>query len=565
MGFQRVWHKHYNPDVPPELVFDRITLSEMLSRSAQSFPDTTALIYMGKNIGYRELDGLVNRFARALEALGVKKGHTIAVLLPNIPQAIIANYAAFRIGAVAAQNNPLYTERELANQLADSDAKVLVTLDILLPRARKIQSETKVGTIITCHINDYLPFPKKQLFPYVKKGMYRKVVRQPGVFRFMDLLAQYPGDSIPEQAGWDDVGALLYTGGTTGVSKGVMLTHANMSCNVQQLRWWFPDLKEGCESMMGVFPFFHSAGFTGIQNLCMATASTIVLVPRPEPGIIIELLRKFKPCYLPGVPTIFAALLNDRRFTSMDLKFIKGFIAGAAPLAVETMKELKRLTGGDIINVYGLTEITPMGTASPWKGTIKPGTVGIPLPNTDLKIVDVDDPAKVLKQGEAGEILFKGPQVMKGYYKRPDETTAVLRDGWLHTGDIGFLDEDGYLTIVDRKKDMIVASGFNIFPQEVDEVLMEHPGILEACTIGVPDRYRGEAPKSYVVLKDGDLLSTEEIVEFCKQRLAPYKVPRQIEFIDELPKTPVGKILRREVKELDRKKRGVEGQAGLHA
>ncbi|HPX19363.1 MAG: long-chain fatty acid--CoA ligase [Pseudomonadota bacterium] len=555
MSFQRVWHKHYNPDVPAELAFDRTTLSEMLSRSAQNFPDVTALIYMGKKICYRELNGLVNRFARALEALGVKKGDTVAVMLPNIPQAVIANYAVFRIGAVAAQNNPLYTERELTYQLADSDAKALVTLDLLLPRAKKIQSETKIETIITCHINDYLPFPKKQLFPYVKKGMYRKVVRQPGVFQFMDLLAQYPGDPMPDKAGWDDVGALLYTGGTTGVSKGVMLTHANMSCNVQQLRWWFPDLKEGCESMMGVFPFFHSAGFTGIQNLCMATASTIVLVPRPEPGIIIELLKKFKPCYLPGVPTIFVALLNDKRFTSMDLTFIKGFIAGAAPLSVETIRELKRLTGGDIINVYGLTEITPMGTASPWKGTIKPGTVGIPLPNTDLKIVDLDDPTKELKQGEAGEILFKGPQVMKGYYKKPEETAAVLRDGWLHTGDIGFLDEDGYLTIVDRKKDMIVASGFNIFPQEVDEVLMEHPRILEACTIGVPDSYRGEAPKSYVVLKDGGTLSAEEIVEFCKKRLAPYKVPRQIEFIDELPKTPVGKILRREVKELDRKKR----------
>ncbi len=555
MSFQRVWHKHYNPDVPPELAFDQTTLSGMLTRSARSFPDATALIYMGKKIGYRELDGLVNRFARALEALGVKKGDTVAMLLPNIPQVVIANYAAFRIGAVAAQNNPLYTERELAYQLSDSDAKVLVTLDILLPRAQKIQNETRIGTIITCHINDYLPFPKKQLFPYVKKGMYREVARQPGVFRFMDLLAQYSGDPVPDQSGWDDVGALLYTGGTTGVGKGVMLTHANMSCNVQQLRWWFPDLKEGSESMMGVFPIFHSAGFTGIQNLCVSTASTIVLVPRPEPGIIIELLRKFKPCYLPGVPTIFVALLNDRRFTSMDLKFIKGFLAGAAPLSVETMKELKNLTSGDIINIYGLTEITPMGTASPWKGTIKPGTVGVPLPSTDLKIVDVDDPAKEMKQGETGEILFKGPQVMKGYYKKPEETAAVLRDGWLHTGDIGFLDEDGYLTIVDRKKDMIVASGFNIFPQEVDEVLMEHPRILEACTIGVPDPYRGEAPKSYVVLKDGDLLSPDEIVEFCKQRLAPYKVPRQIEFIDELPKTPVGKILRREVKELDRKKR----------
>lgn len=555
MAFQRVWHKHYNPDVPAELAFEHLTVPEMLSRSARKFPDTVALIYMGKKIRYRELDSMVNRFARALEDLGVKKGDTVAMLLPNIPQVVIANYAAFRIGAVAAQNNPLYTERELVYQLNDSDAKVLVTLDLLLPRVQKIQSATKIGTVVTCHINDYLPFPKKQLFPYVKREMYREVAKQPGVFQFTDLIGRYPGTPFPSKAGWEDVGALLYTGGTTGVSKGVMLTHANMSCNVQQLRWWFPDLKEGEESMMGIFPFFHSAGFTGIQNMCIYGAATIVLVPRPEPGIIIELLGKFRPTYLPGVPTIFVGLLNDKRFTSMNLRFIKGFIAGAAPLAVETIKALRELTGGDIINVYGLTEITPMGTASPWKGDIKPGTVGVPLPNTDLRIVDVDDPTKEMPQGEAGEVLFKGPQVMKGYYKKPEETAAVLKDGWLHTGDIGFLDEDGYLTIVDRKKDMIVASGYNIFPQEIDEVLFEHPKILEACTIGVPDKYRGEAPKSYVVLKEGETLAPEEIIEFLKERLAPYKVPKQIEFIDALLKTAVGKVLRRELKEMDRKKR----------
>jgi long-chain acyl-CoA synthetase len=484
------------------------------------------------------------------------------MLLPNIPQVVIANYAAFRIGAVAAQNNPLYTEGELKAQLADSDAKVLVTLDLLLPRALKVKPSTKIEHIVTCHISDYLPFPKKQLFPYVKKAMYAAVHPQPGVYEFMDLVDRYPSSPVPDSARWEETGALIYTGGTTGTGKGAMLTHENLSCNVQQLRAWFHDLVEGRESMLGIFPFFHSAGFTGIQNLCIYTGTTDVLVPRPENKVIIEMLRKFKPTFLPGVPTIFVGLLSDPAFRSMNLRFIKGFIAGAAPLNLDTITALRDLTGGDIINVYGLTETSPMGTASPWKGDIKPGTVGVPLPSTDVKIVDVEDPAKEKNLGEEGEILFKGPQVMKGYYKKPEETGAVIRDGWLHTGDIGFLDEDGYLTIIDRKKDIIVASGFNVFPREIDDTLAEHPKILEACTIGVPDPYRGETPKSYVVLKAGQELKAEEIISFCRERLAAYKVPRQVEFIGELPKSAVGKILRRELKELDRRKREGAGATG---
>ncbi|HOJ30102.1 MAG TPA: AMP-binding protein [Spirochaetota bacterium] len=301
--------------------------------------------------------------------------------------------------------------------------------------------------------------------------------------------------------------------------------------------------------------FFHSAGFTGIQNLTIWGGWTDILIPRPEPGVIIEQIKKFKPTFVPGVPTIFIGLLNNPEFRKMDLSFIKGFIAGAAPLPVETIKQLKELTGGDIINIYGLTEISPMGTGSPWKGNIKPGTVGVPLPSTDIKIVDVESGTKEMGIGQSGEICFKGPQVMKGYYKKPEETAVVLKDGWLYTGDIGTIDEDGYLTIVDRKKDMIISSGYNIFPLEIDEILFQHPKILEACTIGVPDPYRGEAPKAFVVVKPGEQLTKEEIIAYCKEKLAPYKVPKDIEFIDALPKSAIGKILRKEVRELERKKR----------
>ncbi|MEW6528033.1 MAG: long-chain fatty acid--CoA ligase [Spirochaetota bacterium] len=555
MSLEKIWQKNYPAQVPRELDFDKTTMPQALARSAQKYAENIALIFMGKKISYATLDRMVNRFAKALRALGAKKGDTVALVLPNIPQVVIANYATWRIGAVAALNNPLYTERELQYQLDDSDATIVITLDLLLPRILTIKPNTKIRHIITCHISDYLPFPLKQLFPYVKKKMYRKVKPSNDVSQFLDLMRQYDDTPVKDESSWDDVATLLYTGGTTGTSKGVMLTHANMSCNVQQLRSWFYDLKEGEGSMMGIFPFFHSAGFTGIQNMTIWGGWTDILIPRPEPGVIIEQIKKFKPTFVPGVPTIFIGLLNNPEFRKMDLRFIKGFIAGAAPLPVETIKQLKELTGGDIINIYGLTEISPMGTGSPWKGNIKPGTVGIPLPNTQIKIVDVESGTKEMEIGQSGEICFKGPQVMKGYYKKPEETAAVLKDGWLYTGDIGTIDEDGYLTIVDRKKDMIISSGYNIFPLEIDEILFQHPRILEACTIGVPDAYRGEAPKAFVVVKPGEHLTKEEIIAYCKEKLAPYKVPREIEFIDALPKSAIGKILRKEVREMERKKR----------
>ena len=554
MAIEKIWHKSYAPGVPFEIEFEKITMPEVLSRNAKQFPDQTALLYMGKKISFLELDSLVNRFARALLNLGVKKGDKVAMLLPNIPQIVIANYAAFRIGAVAVMNNPLYTERELEYQLNDSDSKVLVTLDLLLPRALKLKGKTQIESVVTCHINDYLPFPKKQLFPFFKKDMYRKVEPQKDVFQFCDLVAKYSDAPVENAPSWDNLGAFIYTGGTTGVSKGVMLTHANISCNVQQFAAWFPDLKRGEESILAVFPFFHSAGFTAIQNFCLWMAACDILVPRPSPESVLEMLKKYKPRYLPAVPTIFVGLLNTEEFRKMDLSFIKGFFSGAAPLAAGTLQQLKDLTGATLLEVYGLTETAPIATATPWGGKIKPGTVGTPVPSTDIKIVDVDTGKEEMPTGTPGEILIKGPQVMLGYYKKPEETANVLKDGWLFTGDIGFFDEDGYLTIVDRKKDMIIAGGYNIFPREVDEILFEHPKILEACTIGVPDPYRGETVKSFVVVKPGEALAEEEILQYCKEKMAAYKVPKKIEFTDALPKSAVGKILKREVKEMDKKK-----------
>lgn len=552
MGFERAWHQWYPKGTPPEVDIEAVTMPDVLERTSRDFPDNTAFFYMGRSISYRELRRMVNIFANALHDLGVGPGDKVGMLLPNIPQVIIADCAVYRMGAVTVMNNPLYTERELLHQLNDSETTTLVTLDLLLPRVLKIQKETRVKTIITCHISDYLPFPMKQLFPFVKKEMFRKDVPQEGVYPFMQLMGRYPDTPRPNRAAWDDTAALLYTGGTTGVSKGAELTHANICSVVQQASAWFSDLKRGDpERLLGIYPIFHSAGYSVSQNLIIWNGWSGVLVPRPEPAVITKMLKKYKPSFLPGVPTIYVGLLCHEPFRTMDLSHVKGYFAGAAPLAEDTLNQLQRLHGAIIHDVYGATENTAFATCTPWQGRVKIGTVGIPMPNTDLKLVDLVTGEDITEPDRDGEICIRGPQVMKGYYNKPEETAAVLKDGWLYLGDVGRMDADGYLTLVDRKKDMIVAGGYNIYPKEIDEVLMGHEKVLEACTIGVPDAYRGETVKAYVVPVPGQEPTETEIKTYCRNLLAAYKVPQQITMISELPKTAVGKIMRKEVRKMD--------------
>lgn len=547
MAEAKLWHQSYAPGVPHEIDLEEITLSRALARSADERGKMAAMNYMGRIITFSELDFLVNSFARALSALGVEKGDKVATLLPNLPQMTIAVYAAFRIGAVIVPNNPLYTERELAHQIRDSDSKVAVGLDMLLPRMLSLKEKTGLKKIVTCHINDYLPFPKKQLYPLVKKDMYRKIAPQQDVHQFTDLIRDHRNGAVEDLSAWEDLGAILYTGGTTGISKGVMMTHAALAANVQQFAAWLTGVEEG-EKLLAIYPYFHTAGFTAIQNYALWARLEAILVPRPDPGSVAEMVKQFKPDYLPGVPTIFSGLLSNKDFTGMDLSFIKGFFAGAAPVPLDVCNRIFKLTGKKIINVYGLTECNPFACISPWGGEIKPETVGLPVPNTDVRIVDIESGEKEMPPGEAGEILIKGPQVMAGYYKNPEETAQTLREGWLYTGDIGFFDEDGHLLVVDRKKDLIIAGGFNVYPNEVDDILFMYPKIQEACTVGVPDEYRGETVVAYVVPRAGEELTEEEIITYCRENLAAYKIPRKIVFIEELPKSTIGKILRREMR-----------------
>ncbi|MBW2182141.1 MAG: long-chain fatty acid--CoA ligase [Deltaproteobacteria bacterium] len=550
----RLWHKAYAPQVPPSIDYENITMPEALERTVKNFPDNISHIMMGKKITFSQLNDLVNRFASALADLGIKKGDKVAIMLPNMPQAVIATYAVFRLGAVVVMHNPLYTERELEHQLNDSDSVMAICLDLLVPRIQKLQEITNVQTIIACHIRDYLPFPLKQLFPFVKKEMHRKTNPKEEVHDFLDLVNAYPPKPPSPDITFDDLSTLLYTGGTTGLSKGVMLSHKNISINVQQLKAWIYDAEEGKDSLIGIFPFFHSAGFTAIMNQSIFRALTVPLIPRPEPKVILEAVRKYKPDWFPCVPTIYVGILSHPDFSKTDFSCVKGCVSGAAPLALETIKEWESKVGATIVEVYGLSETSPLSHANPWGGTTKVGSVGVPVSDTDCKIVDIDTGTKEMGIGESGEILLAGPQVTKGYYEKPEETAEVFKDGWFYTGDIGYMDDEGYLFIVDRKKDMIIASGYNIYPRDIDEVLFEHPKIMEACAVGISDPYRGETVKAFITPKPGETLTEEEVISYCKEKLAAYKVPKLVEFMDDLPKSTVGKVLRRQLREMDEEK-----------
>ncbi len=546
---EKIWLKSYAPGVPTEFDFEPIALHKALKATAQRFPDRPALNFMGKLITYSELQDLTERFSAGLASLGVGQGSKVALVTPNLVQTVVAIYAALRLGAVAIPNNPLYTDRELTHQLQDSGSEYVVAWDTLVPRMLSLREKTGVRGVIICHLRDFLPFPLRQLFPYVKRDLHLKIPKQSGVHEFMDLLKQ-SGPTPPEHDSHpDDTAICLYTGGTTGVSKGVELTHGNLSANCRQLRAWCPGFRDGAEVILGCLPLFHSYGLTAVMNMSTFHGWCNVLIPKPEPKPILQAVEKYKITLIPGVPTLFNAIIHSPDVKRSGLQSVKGCFSAAAPLPLETIRGFRDLTGITISEAYGLTESSPCTHAIPLGGQEKPGCIGLPMPGTDAKLVDIDDfTREITDLNTPGELCVKGPQVMKGYVNRPDETALTLRDGWLLTGDIATVDEDGYFTVVDRKKDMIISSGFNIYPREVDEVLFECPKIREACAVGVPDAKSGERIKAFVVLETGVQATEEEIVDHCRKRLARYKVPKYVEFVDELPKSAVGKVLRKNLR-----------------
>jgi long-chain acyl-CoA synthetase len=482
----------------------------------------------------------------------------VALLLPNVIPCVVAYFAILKIGAISVMNNPLYSDPELDHQFNDSGAKVLVTLDLLGNRMIDLRPKTKIKQIVYTSIGDYLPFPKNLLFPLVakKKKLAADVKAATDVFKWKDCIAKYAPNPPAVKIGFEDVAMYQYTGGTTGVSKGVMLTHANLSKQVQQLKAWFPAFNNGTEIMLGALPYFHVFGLSVSMNFSIHMGFAQVLVPRPQPEPLLESIRNFRPTFAPLVPTMYIGMLNHPDLKKTDMSCIKGAFSGSAPLPVEVIHDFEKATGAVIVEGFGMTETTPVTHVNPFHGGArKVGSIGVPISDTLCRIVDLEDGVKDMPIGERGELIVKGPQIMKGYRGMPEETANTLKDGWIYTGDIATMDEDGYFYIVDRKKDMIISGGFNVYPRDIDEVYYDHPKVQEACSIGIPDPKRGENVKLFIVLKEGETATQEEMIEFGKTKLAAFKLPTEVEFRKELPKTNVGKILRKQLKSDEMEKR----------
>jgi long-chain acyl-CoA synthetase len=559
------WLDSYPPGVPEHVDVPAANLAALLDDAARDFPHAPALHFEGRTTSYAQLADQAWRLATALAGLGVGKGTRVGLILPNCPQAVIALFATLRLGATVVQNNPLYTERELAHQLGDAGVEVVVCLDLVYQKVKALRGQTAIREVIVTSVLDELPAIKRALAPYTKRGKAAGVAigRDEPVRRWREVLGSATA-RLPEAAVDPDrdLALLQYTGGTTGISKGVMLSHANLRANVEQVRAWFPDADPGREVMMAVLPFFHVYGLTVCLLLGVRLGAALVLLPRFNLDGVLAAIDRFRPTLFPGVPTMYVAINNAVEKGGHDLSSIKACLSGAAPLPMEVAEPFERFSGGRLVEGYGLSESSPVAIANPIYGKRKAGTIGMPLPDTVARVADPADPARTLPVGEAGELAIAGPQVMLGYWNRPEETAEVLRDGWLLTGDMAVMDEEGYFAIVDRKKDLIIAGGYNVYPREVEEVLSEHPKILEVAVSGVPDAYRGEIVKAFVVLRTGEQATTEEIREFAKARLAAYKVPRAVEFRDELPKTLIGKVLRRALVEEERAKATAEAEAG---
>lgn len=520
---EKPWTKHVVKGNPKEVTIPNISLTQMLDESVKEYAEHTAMSFYNKTYTYKELDTMVENVAASLKNKGVNKGDRVAIMLPNCPQYPISYYAILRCGAVVVQVNPMYQQDELLYVLNDSGVKVLIVLDDLLPIVESVKEKTSLISMVDVSLN--------------------------GDCKFTRLLSneELPAPQVKIDPK-EDVAVIQYTGGTTGRSKGAMLTHYNLVANtVQSYALAKVKYELGKEKALTIAPLFHVYGMTSCMNVTFYIGGSMIIVPRFNVEETVKIIEREKPTTFAGVPTMFIGLLNYHQKRPFDLSSLKICGSGSAPLPVEILERFNEKSGTSIVEGFGLSEASPVTHRNPIKGLQKPGSVGFPVPNTDSKIVDVDTGETVLPYGEVGELIIKGPQVMKGYWNLPEETKETLRDGWLYTGDLAFMDEDGYFTIVGRQKEMIIASGFNVYPTEIEDILYKHPDVSEAAVIGVPDAYRGETIKAVVVLKENSRISSDEIIQYCHERLATYKVPKTIEFVEALPKTAVGKVLKRKL------------------
>jgi len=553
----RPWLKFYDEGVPSHIDYPPIPLDLLLADSASKHPTHPAIIFgarlgtrvLDRTLHYLHLNDAVNRFASALQQLGVKKGDRVAIFLPNCPQFVIAFYGTLRAGGIAVPCNPLYVERELERQLNDAGAVIIITLSAFYERVRNIRASTPLRNVIVTNIKEYFPQLLHFLFTVAreKKEGHRATLTAKSDLWFQPLLRGAPATPQSVQTGAEDTACLLYTGGTTGVPKGAELSHRNLLSNTMAGNA-LAQTQEAKDFTIGALPFFHSYGMTSVMNMSIAKACTMILIPNPRDILhVMGAISKHRATFYPGVPTMYVAVINHPRVKEFDLSSIRVCLSAAAPLPREVQEKFQAVTGGRLVEAYGLTETSPGTHVNPPYGRNKPGTIGLPWPDTDAKIMDLETGEREMPVGEIGELIVRGPQVMKGYWQKPMETINVIRNGWLYTGDIARMDEEGYFQIVDRKKDMIISGGFNIYPRDVEEVLFMHPAVKEASVVGVPDEYRGESIKAFIVLKEGMNETEEGIITFCREHLARFKVPSSIEFRTDLPKSAIGKVLRREL------------------
>ncbi len=551
---------NYDKDVPSAIEYPRVPLHAFLDDAAESYPGSTATIFYNAKKSYATLLRDAKRFSAGLRALGVKKGDRVAIDLPNCPQFVIAFFGALRIGAIVVPCNPLYTPPELRYQLADAGAETIVVLSRVYPAVKAAREGTKLRNIIVTNIKEEMPPVLRTLFTLAKEkkdGHRQPFEGDPGAIAFQKLLTLKADDSAADVSP-DDVALLQYTGGTTGTSKGAMLSHRALVANTMQCSAWFGHaMHDGKDNVMAVMPLFHVYGLTTVMNFAVLSGGGMILEPQLDLEHVFKDIQRHKPTLFHGAPRIYNAINNSALAKKYDLRSIVACISGSAPLLMETARKFRELTGANLVEGYGLTEASPVTHCNPVFDQTKNkfGTIGLTFPDTESRLVDIETGEKDVAPGEPGELVIRGPQLMDGYYNKPEETSQALKGGWLHTGDIATIDADGYVAIVDRKKEMIIVSGFNVYPREVEEALAKHPAVLEGAAIGVPHPLKGEEVKAFVVLKPGQKATQEELIAFCREQLAPFKVPKAIEFRDSLPKTLIGKVLRRQLAEEDKKKR----------
>jgi long-chain acyl-CoA synthetase len=546
---QKPWLKHYDFWVPADINFPRQPLHQILNLAALQFGDRPAVAFLDEKLTFRQIKSQVDRLATALSRLGVGKGDRVGIMLPNCPQYLISFFAIVRLGAIVTNVNPLYTPREIEMVALDSGMRAIISLDGLANLINGIQPRSQIEYVITTTLGSY------------SRGVHGAGAVSPGTLSLSGLIGAVEEPELPrvEIDPVEDVAVLQYTGGTTGTPKGAMLTHANLfAATVQCDLWSRYFVERGNERFLMVIPFFHVYGMVVGAVFGMWCGAMQILIPKFDVNLLLEAIRRYEPTYFPGVPTLFISLLNHPSASSARLDRIRRFNSGSAPLPIEVLEQFEQMSGAVLYEGYGMTETAALAITTPTLSRRKPGSIGLPVTGTECKIVDLKTGEKELPTGEAGELCLRGPQVMKGYWNRPEETASTMRDGWLYTGDVARMDEDGYFTIVQRKKDMIIVSGFNVYPTEIEDVLFTHPGVNEVAVIGVPCAYRGEAVKAFVIRNAEVAAAAEELIEYCRARLARYKVPSFVEFVERLPKSAIGKVLRVELQEAEAARRAAQ-------